>query len=78
MVYSGDWELVAMATQSSLGSLPCLWVLVEPCLPPKKLSQLGIADFSLIMMQPLLILASQSEYEYSQKVCELFLLDFIL
>lgn len=69
-----------MATKEFLRELlSCLWISVEPCLPPKRLYQLGIVDFPLtIMIQPLLILTSQNEYDYSQRVHIVFLLGFIL
>lgn len=51
----------------------------NPYLPPRRLYQLGIVDFHLMkMIQPLLILASQNEYDYSQRIRIWFLLGLIL
>lgn len=57
---------------------PCLWVPVEPCLPPKRLSARHCWFPLMIVIQPLLILASWNEYSYSQRIRMLFLLGLIL
>lgn len=59
------------------GVSPCLWVPVEPCLPPKRLSARH-CWLPLMMIQPLLTLASWNEYSSSQRICMLFLLGLIL
>lgn len=86
MLESGvEWELGARChdyEEFLEEFLPCVGlsrVSSNPHLPPRKLYQLGIVDFHpMKMIQPLLILASQHEYDYSQRIRIWFLLGLIL